>query len=178
MKKETRQRKELRLECDNLWSKFIFKLYRGKCARCGAENVGMDSHHILSRSRYPNLFIKYNILNGLCLCSMPKKDGEISCHTYCDQNQDEIIDWLKTNLPQHYAFAKGVQGKDDLPKKTLTEIRSELLRAHNVYDIKPLPQIIPRCNLPPYMLEALIAKQSGIVLSKNPVRPAGDVRLK
>jgi len=177
-KKETRERTEQRIFTEKQWSQLIFKLYRGCCAWCGKENVPVDSHHILSRSRYPSLFVKFHIYNGMTCCSMPAKDGEPSCHTYCDQHQEEVIEWVKSNLPTHYSFISTImdpENKDKLPSWSLDEAMEQLVQANTAYDINPVARIIPRCHLPPHLFKELVKRESGIIIPDKTIKPTGEI---
>lgn len=153
--KLNKQKYALRTECDKLWSTLIFKLFRGQCAWCGRPNIEVHSHHIKKRSQC-SIFEKYHPLNGMSLCAWPLRDGEQSCHDYCDTHGEEVMEWLKTNLPLHYSFL------DNMPKIRpnigLSAVKKQLMQLHESYDIRPTPQIIPRCHLPPHMMEELLKR--------------------
>jgi 5-methylcytosine-specific restriction endonuclease McrA len=63
--------KEQKHKARGIWSKHVKKRDKNKCQCCGASNITMDAHHILSFSRHEEF--KWDISNGITLCRR--------CHT-------------------------------------------------------------------------------------------------
>ena len=76
----------IKKRCDSLWSKIIRS--HGQCEICGAQGVKLDAHHVIGRG---NLNTRYDLENGVCLCS--------GCHTFnansAHQNPIFFLDWFK-----------------------------------------------------------------------------------
>lgn len=84
MKKTNKQK--LRLACDKLWADIVKS--SGRCLIC-SKTHDLHAHHIICRNK--SSFLRYQLLNGACLCS--------GCHMRLHLSQDitiykAILDYL------------------------------------------------------------------------------------
>lgn len=82
-------KKTVKNKLDTVWSKLV-KLQAGnKCEVCGNSET-LNSHHIVGRR---NLRLRWEVMNGVCLCVKHHKFGNQSAH----ENPVWFEDWLKEN---------------------------------------------------------------------------------
>ena len=90
-----------------LWSQAVRSRTGYTCEVCGLKRgdmvdgkaIKLDAHHILSKL-IKNSPLKYDIRNGVCLCSAHHKFGWDSFH----KNPLRTIRWLQTNRPLDYQY--------------------------------------------------------------------------
>jgi len=88
-------RKNLRKQCDRLWSEIIRS--RIFCERCG--KPANNPHHIIGRANYN---LRWNIRNGCLLCAYCHVFGSHSAHN----DPLGFMEWLKSNRPDDYEYLK------------------------------------------------------------------------
>jgi len=76
---------KLKRKCDKVWSLIIRKL--GHCELCDSTEF-LNAHHIITKR---NSNLRWDLQNGICLCSRCHKFSLRSAHN----NPFTIIDWLK-----------------------------------------------------------------------------------
>ncbi len=99
--KRIQNKKNLRMAADRLWSRII--LVKGCCEICGKVEH-LNPHHIIGRK---NMTLRYDFLNGICLC--------VGCHIFKvkSAHQDPIwfIDWLKNKYPDRIDYLGSQRNK-------------------------------------------------------------------
>lgn len=73
--KAIKEKNNLSKECMKLWQ-YIVKLranYKCEFPGCRVSYTKLDAHHYYSKGAYPNL--KYDIMNGICLCAKHHSPG-------------------------------------------------------------------------------------------------------
>ena len=114
-----------------LWSQAVRSRVGYKCEICGVKRgdivnekaVKIDAHHLISKY-IKNSPLKYDIRNGVCLCSSCHKFHANSFH----KNPVRTITWLILNRPFDYEF---ILANDSLrvdlnDRKVLEEIEIRL----------------------------------------------------
>lgn len=71
---------------DNLWSAIVRKRIN-KCEICGKSDGVLQAHHIQGRS--PQI-LRWNLDNGICLCSHCHTFGQVSAHSTSYSGQKEF----------------------------------------------------------------------------------------
>jgi hypothetical protein len=67
---------------------------KGYCERCGRTDTSFDWSHIVGRK---NLTLRWDILNGLCLC--------FQCHRFFWHEEPlEAHNWFKEKFPERYEY--------------------------------------------------------------------------
>lgn len=84
---------------DKLWSEKI-RSY-GRCEVCG-EIRFLNAHHIVGRR---NLHLRWDLRNGVCLCSRCHTFGKNSAH----QNPVWFMDWLDATRPEDANYLRKEQ---------------------------------------------------------------------
>ena len=88
VKKAKTKRRKLRDQLDKLWAEIVKQRAGYKCERERCDKTTFNSHHIFSRS---NLSVRWDLDNGVCLCS-----GHHTLNTYSAHKAPIwFIDWLK-----------------------------------------------------------------------------------
>jgi hypothetical protein len=116
-------KKTLKNKLDKAWSQVV-KLQAGnKCEVCsGTENL--NSHHIVGRR---NLRLRWEVLNGVCLCVKHHKFGNQSAH----ENPVWFDEWLRENRGQDLRLVRSTMNEiqkwsiEDMQEK-LEELEEEL----------------------------------------------------
>ena len=84
--------------CDIEMSKLVRE--KGHCERCGSTE-NLQHHHIVGRR---NLTLRYDIINGLCLC--------YRCHFFqAHGGALEFIDWLDERFPSRMEYLRTARNK-------------------------------------------------------------------
>jgi hypothetical protein len=101
---------KLRNKADTLWSEIIKST--GYCEKCGRTNVQLHPHHVIGRR---NLILRWDLWNGICLCS--------GCHTMGigSAHQDSLgfLEWYKNKYPDRYEYLR--EKKNFYCKRTLKD---------------------------------------------------------
>lgn len=117
-----------------LWSEKVRERANKKCEYCGIAigEIGkngkpinkLDSHHLVSRIK-KNSFLKWDLNNGVCVCSGCHKFSEDSFH----RSPITTIAWLIKNHPERFDYVvSNFNVKIDLENRlVLQEIESKLL---------------------------------------------------
>ena len=88
-KKKKSNRKTLRKQLDKIWAEVVKKRANNICEyKTCKKTTYLNTHHIFSRS---NLSVRWNLGNGICLCSGHHTLTNDSAH----KNPIEFIEWLK-----------------------------------------------------------------------------------
>jgi len=130
----------------NLWSEAVRDRAKRKCEYCKIENKAinrngvstkLDAHHLISR-KVKDLPLKFDINNGICLCSRCHKWGIPSFH----KDPITTITWLMIHSPKRYNYVlNNVNTRVDLGnRKVLKEIERRLL-AKEPLDLIKLKEI-------------------------------------
>jgi len=69
----------------------------GACAICGA-TANLNAHHLLCKIRYPAN--KFDLDNGICLCSLHHRFGTISAH----RNGMIFAEFVRNNYMHNYSY--------------------------------------------------------------------------
>jgi len=93
-KRKKPKKKTLKRKMDILWSEIIRS--KGRCEICGKTD-NLQAHHVIGRI---NLALRWDIKNGVCLCSSCHTFGKTSSHN----NPVFFLDWFKTHRPQDYEY--------------------------------------------------------------------------
>jgi hypothetical protein len=67
---------------DKIWSFGVKEKWDFKCVECGKEKV-LNSHHIIKRNKHS---LRWNLMNGLCLCTGHHKFSDDAIHEYNIKN--------------------------------------------------------------------------------------------
>jgi 5-methylcytosine-specific restriction endonuclease McrA len=114
--KKTANKTQLRKKLDVAWSIAVKDRANNKCEVCGKATY-LNSHHIVGRR---NLALRWEIFNGVCLCS--------GCHTFktnsAHQNPLWFDEWLKNNRNDDVVLCKN--SMSDIKKWTLEGMRDKL----------------------------------------------------
>ena len=86
---------------DRDWAERVKIRDEYRCIICGTINL-LNAHHIIPRENHT---FKYNILNGVTLCSKHHMfSREISAHN----NPLAFFKWLELNRPAQYLYLKAL----------------------------------------------------------------------
>jgi hypothetical protein len=109
-------KKTLRNKLDKAWSQLV-KLQAGnKCEVCGSSET-LNSHHIVGRR---NLRLRWEVMNGVCLCVKHHKFGNQSAH----ENPVWFEDWLKENRGQDLKLIRSTM--NEIQKWTIEDMQEKL----------------------------------------------------
>lgn len=107
------------------WSEKVRSSTDFRCAVCGMKNgeiingkkQKVEAHHIVSRDIH-NSAMKFELLNGIPLCTHHHKFGNISAH----KNMVWFVHWLKNHRPLQYDFIiENHQNKIDLNNREILQ---------------------------------------------------------
>jgi len=109
-------KKTLKKKLDKAWSQLV-KLQAGnKCEVCGSTEA-LNSHHIVGRR---NLCLRWEVMNGVCLCVKHHKFGNQSAH----ENPVWFEDWLKENRSQDLKLIRATM--NEIQKWTVEDMQEKL----------------------------------------------------
>lgn len=140
---------KIRRKLLKLWSEIIRERDGFACCYCGIKHgsknrnnseskIKCDSHHLLQKE-IANCPLKYEIKNGILLCSSDHKfNGEHSAH----KSPIVFYDWFRKNYPDRYDFILNNSSiRVDLDNRLiLTEIEKRLIAKESL-DIDKLKEI-------------------------------------
>ena len=89
LKKRGTSRKTWRNKCDKKWSEKVKERADYQCEFCKTDRY-LNAHHIYSRS---NLTMRYNLDNGVCLCS---GHHTLSSMFSAHKTPLEFLEWIKS----------------------------------------------------------------------------------
>ena len=109
-------KKTLKNKLDKAWSQLV-KLQAGnKCEVCGNSET-LNSHHVVGRR---NLRLRWEVINGVCLCVKHHKFGNQSAH----ENPVWFEDWLKENRGQDLKLIRSTM--NEIQKWTIEDMQDKL----------------------------------------------------
>jgi len=79
------------------WRKQVLKRDKGICQICMKKPNKIHVHHIIPRQVKE---LKYDVMNGICLCFNHHKVGKESAHN----NALFFCHWLRENKPNQYKY--------------------------------------------------------------------------
>lgn len=78
-KKQKSAKKNLEKECHELWREIVYARANYRCEFPGCnKNISLNPHHIYSKGRFRHM--RYDIDNGICLCSWHHTLGNEAAH--------------------------------------------------------------------------------------------------
>lgn len=130
-----------------IWSEKIRERANKTCEYCGIKvgEIGkngkpinkLDSHHLVSRIK-KNSFLKWDLYNGICLCSTCHKFGEDSFH----RSPVTTIYWFMKNHPDRMEYImSNFHVKVDLENRELLAVIEKCLLEGKPTDIELLKQM-------------------------------------
>lgn len=124
-KKKKSSRKILRKQLDEIWAEIVKKRAGFVCEYCN-KTTYLNSHHIF---RKRNLATRWDIDNGICLCS-----GHHTLNNFSAHNSIEFSDWIKKHIGEErynrirdksYTIKKWTDVELESLLETLKEVKNE-----------------------------------------------------
>jgi len=115
-------KKTLTIKLDNAWSKAVRLKAKNKCEVCG-KTESLNSHHIEGRRNYA---LRWDIQNGVCLCS--------GCHVFkkesAHQSPEWFHFWLEDNKWQDLQYV--MNNRNDIKKWTIEDMQDKLTELNDI----------------------------------------------
>jgi len=115
-------KKGLEKKLDGVWSKVVKLQASNKCEICGKTEY-LNSHHMVGRR---NLRLRWEIYNGVCLCS--------GCHTFktnsAHQNPVWFNTWLEDNRKEDLYLVQSTM--NEIKKWSIPELKDRLEELNNL----------------------------------------------
>ena len=105
-------RKSLVRDADSLWRAIIKR--DGICEMCGREDGSMNAHHVFGRGR---LVLRWDLLNGVCLCFRCHKCG---AHSPNVLHVEKYLKWVKKYKADDWQY---LSDKLKGPVPTITNVK-------------------------------------------------------
>ena len=86
-------------EASQLWQEAIGVMWMRTCGVCGKQTEAGCGHHIIGKRCKQ---AKYELMNGIYVCSEPHKKNTASCHDRIHANKKGFLIWLETSWPDLY----------------------------------------------------------------------------
>ena len=109
-------KKTLKNKLDKAWSQLVKLRAGNKCEVCGNSET-LNSHHVVGRR---NLRLRWEVMNGVCLCVKHHKFGNQSAH----ENPVWFEDWLKENRGQDLKLIRSTM--NEIQKWTIEDMQEKL----------------------------------------------------
>lgn len=109
---------------DTVWSEVVKKIAGYKCEVCGKDSseCKLNSHHIVGRT---NRTLRWDLRNGVCLCSKHHKLGRQSAH----EDPLWFKEWLEDERWEDVLYL--YTQKDKITKWTLVDMGDKLKELQN-----------------------------------------------
>ena len=109
-------KKTLKNKLDKAWSQLVKLRAGNKCEVCWNSET-LNSHHVVGRR---NLRLRWEVMNGVCLCVKHHKFGNQSAH----ENPVWFEDWLKENRGQDLKLIRSTM--NEIQKWTIEDMQEKL----------------------------------------------------